>query len=257
MGALLAIPLGLLIGAVLGLVGAGGSIVAVPALVYGVGMSPAHAIPSSLIVVGLGAVAAVIPRLRGGVDWSTATLVGIAGIPAAWLGTIVNRTLDPRAVLLAFAALMVVAGVRMLASGAASSTERYDPTSTSRSRVPRALAVGLLVGFLTGLLGVGGGFIIVPALTLLLGLPMGKAVGTSLVIIALNSAGGFSAHVQSLALDWPVVIAFAATAIAGSLVASRFAARLPDKKVKTIFAIVVLLVAVGVATASVVALVTG
>lgn len=257
MGALLAIPLGLLIGAVLGLVGAGGSIVAVPALVYGVGMSPAHAIPSSLIVVGLGAIAAVIPRLRGGVDWSTAALVGVAGIPAAWLGTLVNRTLDPRAVLLAFAALMVVAGIRMLSSSAGSSTAPADAPPTGRSRVPRALAVGLLVGFLTGLLGVGGGFIIVPALTLLLGLPMGRAVGTSLMIIALNAAGGFSAHVQSLTLDWPVVIAFAATAIAGSLVASRFAARLPDKKVKTIFAVLVLVVAAGVATASVSAIVTG
>ena len=257
MGVLLAIPLGLLIGAVLGLVGAGGSIIAVPALVYGVGMSPAHAIPSSLIVVGLGAIAAVIPRLRGGVDWSIAAVVGGAGIPAAWLGTLVNRMLDPRAVLLAFAALMVIAGVRMLSSRTGSSTSPADAPPIGRSRVLRGLAVGLLVGFLTGLLGVGGGFIIVPALTLLLGLPMGRAVGTSLVIIAVNSAGGFAAHVQSLALDWPVVIAFATTAIAGSLVASRFAARLPDKQIKTIFAILVLVVAAGVATASVVSLAAG
>ena len=114
MGAMIAVLLGLLIGAVLGLVGAGGSIIAVPALVYGVGMNPVQAIPASLIVVGLGALAAVLPRIRQGIDWTTAAVVGAAGIPAAWIGTAVNRMLNPNALMLIFAALMVIAALRML-----------------------------------------------------------------------------------------------------------------------------------------------
>ncbi|TFC47103.1 sulfite exporter TauE/SafE family protein [Cryobacterium sp. TMT2-10] len=253
---LLALPLGLLVGGLLGLVGAGGSIIAVPALVYALGLSPAEAIPSSLIVVGLAALVGVLPRIRQGVDWSTATIVALAGIPAAWLGAAVNRMLDPNLLMLVFAALMVIAGIRMIpkrGQAAVVSPERRN----LRTHVPRALLVGALVGFLTGLLGIGGGFIIVPALTLVLGLGIGVAVGTSLVIIVINSAAGLAAYASTLALDWPLVLTFAGAAIAGSLVAARFATRLSERKVKATFAGVVLVVAAGVSVASVYALVTG
>lgn len=124
----LAVLLGLLVGAVLGLVGAGGSIIAVPALVYGVGLPLSQAIPSSLFVVGLGAIVAVLPRWRTGVDWKVAAIVAAAGIPAAWLGTAVNRLVDPDILLLAFAGIMVIAAVRMLASG----------SQEARARAPTA-----------------------------------------------------------------------------------------------------------------------
>ncbi|BAS18269.1 hypothetical protein AHiyo8_65720 [Arthrobacter sp. Hiyo8] len=109
-----ALALGLFVGVVLGVVGGGGSIIAVPALVYGVGMSPAQAIPTSLLVVGVSSLAALIPRFREGINWPVVLLVGAAGIPAAWGGTAIGRLLDPNILMLAFAALMVIAGIRML-----------------------------------------------------------------------------------------------------------------------------------------------
>ncbi|HAQ9631210.1 TPA: sulfite exporter TauE/SafE family protein, partial [Enterococcus faecium] len=241
--------LGLLIGAVLGLVGAGGSIIAVPALVYGVGLSPEEAIPASLIVVGLAALTAVIPRLRRAIDWKTAAVVGAAGVPAAWVGSLVNRTLNQDVLMLLFAGLMVAAGIRMLTATPAEHSRRI------RLYLLRALGVGLTVGFLTGLLGIGGGFLITPALILFLGLSAGTAVGTSLVIIVINSIAGLSAHITGANLDWPVILLFSGAAVAGSLIASRYAARLPDKIVKLVFALVVLFVAVFVASVSIAGLI--
>lgn len=251
---LLAIPLGLLIGSVLGLVGAGGSIIAVPALVYGIGLSPREAIPASLIIVGLSSAVAVLPRIRRGVDWGTATIVGVTGIPAAFVGSAVGALLEPDALMLAFAAIMLVAGVRMLVPGRGGGVR---PSAGRVVRVGKALGVGVLVGFLTGLLGIGGGFIIIPALTILLGVGMATAVGTSLVIIVINSLAGLGAHAGSLGDNWPVVTVFAATAIVGSLLASRFATKLPDTLVKRVFAILVLAVGVFAAVTSAIALFAG
>ena len=105
---------GLIVGALLGLVGGGGSILAVPALVYGVGLPLAAAIPTSLVVVGASSAVAVLPRLRSGVNWRLALIIGAAGTATAYLGAMVNRLLDPKILLLAFAAIMVFAGIRML-----------------------------------------------------------------------------------------------------------------------------------------------
>lgn len=252
---LVAVPLGLLVGAILGLVGAGGSIIAVPALVYGTGLNPREAIPASLIIVGLSSIVAVLPRLRRGVDWTAAATVGAAGIPAAWLGAAVGRLLDPEALLLAFAVIMVVAGIRMLVAGRRPGAPR-EPVRLG-IRIVRGIAVGLGVGFLTGLLGIGGGFIIIPALTLLLGLGMATAVGTSLVIIVVNALAGLSATAGLLGDNWPVVAVFAAAAIIASFVAARFAGRLPDQLVTTVFAVLVLLVAAFTGVSSAYALLAG
>jgi len=256
MAALIAVPLGLLIGAVLGLVGAGGSIIAIPALVYGVGLSPAQAIPSSLIVVGFAAITAILPRIRNNIDWTTALVIGAAGIPAAWLGAATSRLIDPNMLLLAFAALMVVAAIRMLTAKPGNAETDGSETRRMRTFIPKALAVGVAVGFLTGLFGIGGGFIITPALILLLGLRAGKAVGTSLVIIIINSAAGITAHVGNLDINWPVVLTFTGAAVVGSLIAARFANKLPDRTIKITFGIIVLAVAVFVAGSSITALVT-
>jgi hypothetical protein len=256
MAALIAVPLGLLIGAVLGLVGAGGSIIAIPALVYGVGLSPAQAIPSSLIVVGFAAITAILPRIRNNIDWTTALLIGAAGIPAAWLGAATSRLIDPNMLLLAFAALMVVAAVRMLTAKPGNAATDGSETRRMRTFIPKAVAVGVAVGFLTGLFGIGGGFIITPALILLLGLRAGKAVGTSLVIIIINSAAGITAHLGNLDINWPVVLTFTGAAVVGSLIAARFANKLPDRTIKITFGIIVLAVAVFVAGSSITALVT-
>ncbi|MET3164136.1 UNVERIFIED_ORG: putative membrane protein YfcA [Arthrobacter sp. UYEF10] len=239
-----AMGLGLVVGIVLGVVGGGGSIIAVPALVYGMGMSPAQAIPTSLLVVGVSSLAALLPRIREGLNWPVIALVGAAGIPAAWAGAAVGKLLDPNILMLGFAVIMVAAGIRMLMKPRESEGScSTGPHRAFRSCAPKAVAVGLLVGFLTGLLGVGGGFLITPALTIFLGLRMKQAVGTSLAIIIINSAAGFSAHAAGYTIDWATTLAFAVPAILGSVLAARLALRLQDKHIRISFAVLIFAVA--------------
>ncbi len=241
---LVALLLGLLIGAFLGLLGGGGSILAVPALVYGVNQPLAAAVPMSLLVVGVSSAAAVLPRLRQ-VQWRLAAIFGATGAAAAFGGSAVNRLLDPAVVLLGFAAVMVIAAVRMLRSSddAGGSCALPGGGVNWRSCLPKAAASGVVVGFLTGLFGVGGGFLIIPALTLLLGLEMATAVATSLVIIVLNSAAGFTAHLRDASIDVGIAAAFTGAAVLGSLVAARLAPRLPGDRLRRWFAYLVLAVA--------------
>ncbi len=240
---------GLLVGGLLGLVGGGGAILAVPALVYGVGIPLAAAIPSSLVVVGASSAVAVLPRLRNGVNWRLALIIGAAGTATAYLGVMVNRLLDPKVLLVAFAAIMVVAGLRMLRPTQARGGACALPGGgvNWRSCLPKAVATGAVVGFLTGLLGVGGGFLIVPALSLVLGLPMALTVGSSLVIIVINSLAGFTAHLGDLHLDWAVTGTFAGAAMIASLAAGRLGTGIPDKVLKRGFGTLVLVIAAYVA----------
>jgi uncharacterized membrane protein YfcA len=246
---------GLLVGGLLGLVGGGGAILAVPALVYGVGIPLAAAIPSSLVVVGASSAVAVLPRLRGGVNWRLALIIGAAGTATAYLGAMVNRLLDPKVLLLAFAAIMVLAGLRMLRPTQAQGGACALPGGgvNWRSCLPKAVATGAVVGFLTGLLGVGGGFLIVPALSLVLGLPMAVTVGSSLVIIVINSLAGFTAHIGDLHLDWAVTGAFAGAAMIASLAAGRLGTNIPEKALKRGFGVLVLVIAAYVAGQAVMA----
>jgi len=245
---LVVLDIGLVIGTLLGLLGGGGSILAVPALVYGVGLPLAEAVPTSLLVVGISSAAAVVPRLRQ-VQWRLAAIFSATGASAALAGTYLNRLLDPSVVLLGFAAVMVAAAVRMLRSsdGVGGSCALPSGGVHWRSCLPKAAASGIAVGFLTGLFGVGGGFLIVPALTLLLGLPMITAAATSLVVIVANSAAAFSAHLGDTTIDGAIAIAFTGAAIVGSVVAGRLAPRLPGHRVRRWFAGLVLLVAAYVA----------
>ena len=237
-----AVILGLAIGLLLGLLGGGGSILAVPALVYGAGVPLAAAVPTSLVVVGVSSASAVLPRLRSGqVAWRIAGVFGTAGAGAAFAGAAVNRLLDPVIVLVGFAALMVVAGLRMLREQTTVGGDCALPGGgvNWRGCLPKAIGSGVVVGFLTGLFGVGGGFLIIPALALLLGLPMTVAVGTSLVIIAINSIAGFAAHAGEASLDYKITAAFTLAAVVGSLGAARIASRLPADKLRRWFAYLV------------------
>lgn len=239
------IAFGLLVGGLLGLVGGGGSILAVPALVYGVGMPLTAAIPSSLVVVGASSAVALLPRIRHGLNWALALIIGATGGITAYAGTLVNRMLDQRTLLLVFAAIMIIAGIRMFMPTRSATGDCYNADSSVRWRrcLPKAVATGVVVGFLTGLLGVGGGFLIIPALTLVLGLPMALAVGTSLVIIVINSMGGFTSHLGNLNIDWNTTAVFSVTAMGASLLAGRIGRSLPDKALKHGFAVLVMLVA--------------
>jgi uncharacterized membrane protein YfcA len=183
------------------------------------------------------------------------------------VGSALNRRLDPDLLLLGFAALVLVAAWRMLtgcptctkvgndlAIGAGSDldgTGRGVVAVATRRQVSRLIAIvaaGTAVGLLTGLFGVGGGFVIVPALTLLLGLNMPAAIGTSLLVIAVNSTVGLAARISTASIEWGVTLPFAVAAIAGVLAGGRLAGRLDPERSLRWFA--ALLVAVAVYTAA-------
>lgn len=252
----LAAAFGLVIGALLGLVGGGGGILAVPALTYGLGLPLGAAVPASLVVIGSASAVAVAPRAQRDVHWRIALIVGAAGIPTALFGGLLNRHLDQRWLLLAFAAIMVAAAVRMLRGHDETGgvCERPGGGVAWRRCLPRAISTGLVVGFLTGLLGVGGGFLLVPALIVALGLRTPTAVATSLVVIVINSAAGLVPYLSagtSSGLDWWVIGPFALAATVAPLPAGRLARRLPGNILRRGFAVLVLLVAAGVAAESV------
>lgn len=250
----LAVVFGAVIGLALGLLGAGGSILAVPALVYGVGQPLQAAIPTSLAVVALSSLGGLTPReRRSAVRWPVALVFGVAGVPAAFGGTALGRLFPQNWLLLAFAVLMVVVAVRMLRGG-------ENPTGACRTReggihwrscLPKAVLAGALVGALTGLFGVGGGFVVVPALALLLGLGAQEAVATSLVVVLINAVAGLVAHWGTAAeIDYRMLLLFAGGAMVVSTVASGFSARLDPATVRRWFSYVVLAVAVFVAAAA-------
>ncbi|MGY1825702.1 sulfite exporter TauE/SafE family protein [Blastococcus sp. SYSU DS0541] len=246
---IVAVVAGLVVGALVGLLGGGGSILAVPALVYAAGQDLPQAVATSLLVVGSTSLVALLPRLRAGqIAWRIALLFGTAGAATAFAGAAVNRLLPADVVLGLFAALMIGAGMRMLAekpaTGAACAVD--GGRVNWRRCLPRTLAGGLVVGFLTGLLGVGGGFLIIPVLVIVLGLPMTTAIGTSLVIIAANSAAGFAAHAGEAPLDVPVTVTFTAAAVVTALTAGRLGSRLDTVRLRRWFAYLVFAVALGI-----------
>lgn len=246
MAVTIGLALGALIGLLLGLLGAGGSILAVPALVYGLGLEVQQAIPISLIVVASASAVGVLPKIRAGqVRWRMAAIFAAAGIPAAVVGSAISRHLPQPVVLAGFAVVMVVAGIRMLADQGATGTAcKIEAGRVNWRRcAPRSIGAGLLVGLLTGLFGVGGGFLIVPALVVMLGVEMSAAIGTSLVIIIANSAAGIVSHLQSISIDWRVTAAFVAAAMVTSLTAGHVGTKTDTTRLQRWFAYLVLAVA--------------
>lgn len=236
---LLSLTLGFGIGALLGLLGGGGSILTVPALVYLIGQQPQAAITASLAIVGANsAVGAFFHSRQGTLNLRVALLFGSAGMVAAYFAASISKHFDPTVLMTLFAGLMLVVGVLML-------IQRNEHTiSMTEPAAGRVLAAGAGVGLLTGVLGVGGGFLIVPALVMLIGLPVQQAVGTSLIIIAMNSLAGFLGHLGGLTFDFTLIIAFVTAGVAGTLAGSRLAVRLRGGQLKSVFAVFVIFLAI-------------
>jgi uncharacterized membrane protein YfcA len=234
---LLAVALSTLIGLSLGLLGGGGSILAVPVLVYVAGVDVHAAIGMSLAVVGATALVGGLVHARAGrVDVRAGALFGLAGVLGAPLGAQATHLVPPRTLMLLFAALMLTVGALML--------RRRGPRSSEPARTRRAAvaAAGFGVGLLTGFLGVGGGFLIVPALALLGGLPIHRAVGTSLLVIAASSAAGVLAHLRQGEMPLGLTTAFTASAALGALVGVRMVSTLDPIRLRRAFAVFVILV---------------
>lgn len=245
MRALLAAPLAILIGWSLGALGGGGSILALPVLVYAAGQEPRAASATSLILVATSAAIALVPHARAGRIRRGAGLVfAAAGAPLALVGGRLTHDLDPDLLLLLFAPVMGTAAAAMLgARGAA--RERGG-----ERRIPGCLAVaivGAFVGLLTGMFGVGGGFIIVPALALALEVTVPFAIGTSLLVILVNALVALTTRLQANTVEWHVVVPFVLAALVGVAIGTRTSARLAPDRLRRGFAW--LLAAVAVFTA--------
>lgn len=233
---LLSIVLGLLTGSMLGLLGGGGSIIAVPIMVYVLGLETKTAIGTSLLIVGVASLLAAISHYRRHyVLVRTAALFGGTGAVGSYLGALAGKHIPDCVQLFLFSGAMALIGLLMLMHR----VSPKDSETSKGSKLPNVLAAGCGAGFLTGLLGVGGGFIIVPALTFMAGLPIRKAVGTSLIVIGINSLVGAATY-DGLVQWGNGVTPFLIATVAAAPVAGHFAHYIRQDQLKTGFAITLL-----------------
>lgn len=232
--------LSVLIGLSLGLLGGGGSILTVPILTYVAGMSPREAIASSLFVVGVTSAFSAIGHARKGrVKWRTGLLFGAAGMAGAFGGGLLGGRIPGTVLMIAFALMMVATSAAMIRG-----RKKVPPASDGELQVGKVIIEGLVVGLVTGLVGAGGGFLVVPALALLGGLSMPVAVGTSLVVIAMKSFAGLGGYLTTVTLNWPLIAAVTVAAVLGSLIGARLAGRIPEAALRRGFGIFVLVMGI-------------
>ena len=241
-----------LIGISLGLIGGGGSILTVPVLVYLFGINPLLATSYSLFVVGTTSLVGAVNNFKNGlVKIKIALLFGLSSITTVLftrkfiipnipkniftIGTFVVT--ESKLVMLLFAILMVVAAMAMISK---KENEFAVKEQNSKTKMGKLLAFGVGIGFATGILGAGGGFLLIPTLVILMGLPMKEAVGTSLFIIALNSLFGFSVDLGHFLIDWIFLLKITAIAILGIFVGGMMSKKIDGDKLKKGFGYFVL-----------------
>lgn len=252
-----AILLGVLMGSLLGLLGGGGSILTVPIFVYVLGIEAKPAIAMSLAVVGATAFLGVWSHGRAGhVNLRVAAVFAPVAMAGTYLGARLAIFFSGQAQLLLFAGVMLLASYFMARRPAYAKavgplpTEPPPPIDRTRggtaiAALPLLIAEGLGVGVLTGLVGAGGGFLIVPALVLMSGLDMKEAIGTSLLVIALKSAAGFWGYLDQVSIDWTLTVSFTAASAAGILLGARIARWIPAHTLRRGFAVFLMVMAVG------------
>ncbi|CAN5923181.1 hypothetical protein BH11MYX4_BH11MYX4_05640 [soil metagenome] len=232
----LALVLAVLIGVSLGLLGGGGSILTVPILVYVVGLEPRDGIATSLLVVGVTSAAAMLSHARAGrVEVRTGLLFGAASMAGAYAGGRLAHFLPARGLLLAFTAMMFVPALAMMRRRV-ETTEKAAPQPLRGAALARASVLGVGIGLLTGVIGAGGGFVIVPALVLFSGLPMRTAVGTSLLVIAMNSFAGFAGALSHATIPWTLALAITGASVLGSFGGTALAGRVKPQSLRKGFA---------------------
>jgi uncharacterized protein len=236
---------GSLVGFSLGLVGGGGSILAVPLLIYLVGVSDPHvAIGTSAIAVAANAAANLVNHARAGnVKWRCASVFSLAGVAGAFLGSTLGKIVEGQKLLALFAVVMMIVGALMLKgrSGAGEPSVRLN-----RENLPKLLASGLITGALSGFFGIGGGFLIVPALIVATGMPILYAVGSSLVAVTAFGLTTAANYALSGFVDWSLAALFIAGGVLGGLIGARSANSLAGRKgaLNAVFAALIFAVAI-------------
>ncbi len=237
-----------LIGVALGLLGSGGTMITLPVLVYVARVPASEAVAMALVVVGGTSLAgSVMQYRRGHFDARVALLFAVTGVIGAYGGARLTHLVSQPALLTVFSAIMLVVGVTLL-------RERREAARTVSQGPARCALIGLIVGALTGFLGIGGGFLIVPALTIFGGLDIKKATGTSLAVIALNSLAGLAGQLRYVQFDWWLALAFLAAATAGMAGGVAAKGRLSEHAIRKAFAGFVLTVGLAMAWQNVAAL---
>jgi len=250
---LLAAALALVAGVVFGIFGAGGSILLVPILVYVLGLPVKVSLGMALLILVLtGGIAALAHARSGNINWKIGFQWSLVGIGGAYLGGRIAEFIPAEVLLAMFAVVVVVSSMGML-------RRRKAPLEGHGSSTPtwRIIVVGFVLGFLTGMIGVGGGFLLVPALVLLCDLDVKKAIGTSLVIISMKSLGGFLGFAAHTDFPWTLVLIIAFFNAVGSLVGERLGKPLPSHKLRPAFAIFLLVVGAVMVIRNVMELVSG
>ncbi|MDB5583464.1 MAG: sulfite exporter TauE/SafE family protein [Bradyrhizobium sp.] len=244
MQGVLGLASGALVGFSLGLVGGGGSILAVPLMVYVVGVPEAHvAIGTSAIAVAANAAVNLSNHARGGtVVWSCALPFAAAGIAGAFVGSILGKMMDGQKLLALFALLMLVIAVLMLKTR---SRIGLPDVQMTLANTPAVLGLGLATGTLSGFFGIGGGFLIVPALMLATGMPIMNAVSSSLVAVTAFGLTTAASYAWSGLISWGLAGLFVAGGIAGGLIGTRSARLLAERRgaLNIVFATVIIAVA--------------
>jgi uncharacterized membrane protein YfcA len=244
-----AILAGLVTGIVLGIFGSGGSIVTTPALLYLLHVEPKSAIAMSLGIVAVTATITALQHWRAGnVNMKVTAVFGLFGVVGTYAGARLGVITPVVIQLTLFALVMYAAAWKMLKpsrphrSVGAAAVEMVEVCTSGKCMTHIALH-GVVVGVLTGLVGVGGGFLIVPALVLLSGLPMKQAIGTSLAIVSLKSVAGFAGYAGEVPIDYSLMGIFTAVAVVGSVAGTRLAHHLSPEMLKKAFAVFLIFVA--------------
>ena len=232
------------IGLILGLIGGGGSILTVPVFVYVLGYPAKEAIAMSLPVVGATSLVGAIGHWRAGnIQVRVGLAFGVVAMAGSFLGAKLAAYIAGPVQLLLLGVVMLTSATLMLRSSL--KTPTVGDASTVRERsVPAIAAVGFAVGMLTGIVGIGGGFLIVPALVVLGGVPMKPAIGTSLLVIAMNAVSGFAGYAGTVVVDWRVMGLVTMVAMAGIVIGTALVKHVSAARLKLFFAIFLMTVAV-------------
>ena len=241
---------GLVIGLLLGLTGGGGSVLTVPLLIYGVGLETKSAIATSLVIVGFASMFALVQHHRAQqVRWKLGFTFGLFGMFGAYLGGRIAENISETILLVVFAIVMFLGGIAMLQNkvGNGNITESL----VTARLTARTIIEGFTVGVVTGLVGIGGGFVIVPALILFGGLSVHLAVGTSLLVISMNCVAALAGYLNHVPVSWDSAIIIGCCAAVGTYLGSRLSQRLNAPSLQRILGFMVLLTSIAIASAEI------